>query len=51
VADVRFVLVLGIAPQRGDVLALLGVVEIGEARVVELQVGAAELPQRPGLIA
>jgi hypothetical protein len=41
VADVGLVLVLGVAAELGDVLALLGVVEVGEARVVELQVGAA----------
>jgi hypothetical protein len=36
--------VLGIAPQRGDVLALLGVVEIGEARE------PGWVPRRPGLV-
>src|SRR3712207_8259108 len=39
VADVGLMLVLGVAAQPGDVLALLGVVEVGEARVVELQIG------------
>jgi hypothetical protein len=41
VADVGLVLVLGVPVQRGDVLALARVVEVGEARVVKLQVGAA----------
>ena len=46
VADVLDVLALGIAADRGDVLALVRVVHVGEARVVELEVGAAELAER-----
>ena len=41
--DVRHVLVLGVTADPGDELALAGVVHVREARVVELEVGAAEL--------
>jgi hypothetical protein len=44
------VLVLGVASQRGYVLALAGVVQVGEGRVVELEVGAAEVAQGPKLV-
>src|SRR3712207_9499568 len=40
-ADVALVLVLGVAPLRGQLGALRGVVEVGQAGVVQLQVGAA----------
>jgi hypothetical protein len=50
VADVGLVLVLGVAADRAHVLALLGVVEVREARVVELQVAAAELADRAHLV-
>ena len=43
VPDVLLVQVLGVAADRLDVLALGRVVDVGEARVVELQVAAAEL--------
>ena len=49
VVDVVGVLV-GIAADARDVLALLGVVEIGEARVVELEICAAELTEALHLI-
>ena len=51
VADVLDVLALGVAADRRDVLALVRVVHVGEARVVELQVGAAELAEPPHLLA
>jgi hypothetical protein len=38
--------VLGVLAARGDHLALLGVIQVGERRVVELQVRAAELARR-----
>ena len=41
--DVLLVLVLAVAAHRLDQRALRGVVEVGEARVVELEVLAAEL--------
>ena len=50
VADVGLVLVLGVAADRAHVLALGRVVEVGEARVVELQVGAAQLAETPDLL-
>ena len=37
--------VLGVVAAAGDLGPLLGVVEIGQARVVELEVGTAELAQ------
>ena len=46
VADVLLVLVLGVAAALGDQRALLGVVEVGQAGVVELQVRAAERRRR-----
>ena len=46
-ADVLLVLVLGVAALLGDHRALLRVVEVGEAGVVELEVGAAELAEAP----
>jgi hypothetical protein len=49
VADVELVLVLGVAAHARDHLALLGVVEVRQARVVELQVRAAEAGQRADL--
>ena len=42
--------VLGVAAHAGDEVALRGVVEVREARVVELQVGAAHLAQRADLV-
>ena len=45
VADVLDVLPLGVAADRGDVLALVRVVHVREARVVELEVRAAELAE------
>src|SRR5204863_8858980 len=50
VADIGLVLVLRVAADLGDVLALVRVVEVGEARVVELEVGAAELAEPPDLL-
>ena len=47
VADVGLVLVLGVAADLGHVRALLRVVEVREAGVVELQVAAAQLAE-PG---
>ena len=47
--DVGDVLAVGIAADRGDVLALMRVVQVGEARVVELEVAAAELAEAPYL--
>ena len=41
--DVALVLVLGVAALPATICALLRVVEVGQAGVVELQVGAAEL--------
>src|SRR4051795_1697749 len=49
VADVELVLVLGVAAETRDHLALLGVVEVGEARVVELQVRAPAVRERADL--
>ena len=43
-------LVHRVAADLGDVRALRGVVHVGEARVVELQVGAAELAEPPHLL-
>ncbi len=43
-------LVLRVASLRGDVGALLGVVEVGEAGVVELEVAAAALGHQPHLV-
>ena len=43
VADVGLVLMLRVAADRAHVLALLRVVDVGEARVVELEIRAAEL--------
>jgi hypothetical protein len=43
VADVGLVLVLRVAADRAHVLAVLRVVDVGEARVVELEIRAAEL--------
>ena len=51
VADVGLVLVLGVVAELADLLALARIVEVGEARVVELQVGAAELAEPPHLLA
>ena len=51
VADVLLVLVLGVAADRRDVVALLRVVQVREARVVELEVGAAELAEPAHLLA
>ena len=51
VADVLDVLALGVAADRGGVRPLRRVVEVGEARVVELEVGAAELAEPPHLLA
>ena len=42
-ADVALVLVLGVTAALGDHRPLRGVVEVGQAGVVQLQVGAAEL--------
>ena len=42
--------VLGVAALRGDQRALLGVVEVGQAGVVELEVGAAELAEPAHLL-
>ena len=50
VLDVGLVLVLGVAADLGDVLALLGVVEVGERGVVELQVGAAGVAEPADLL-
>ena len=50
VADVGLVLVLRVAALRGDHRPLRGVVEVGEAGVVELQVGAAELAEAAYLL-
>ena len=44
-------LVGGIAADLGDVLALLRIVEVGEARVVQLEVGAAEAAEARDLVA
>ncbi len=43
-------LVLGISAELGDVFALRRVVEIGEAGIVKLQIGAAELAQAFDLV-
>ena len=51
VPDVLDVLALGIAADRGGVRPLGRVVQVREARVVELQVRAAELAEPPHLIA
>ena len=45
--DVALVQVLGVAALRGELGALLGVVEVGQAGVVELQVGARPAPRCP----
>ncbi len=50
-ADVELVLVVGIAADLDHVLALRRIVEVGEARVVQLQVGAAELAEARDLLA
>ena len=50
VADVLDVLALGVAADRGDVLALVRVVHVREARVVELEIRAAELAEPPHLV-
>jgi hypothetical protein len=42
VSDVSLVLVLGVAADLGDVASLLRVVEVRQARVIELEIGAAE---------
>ena len=46
----HLVLVDRVAADRRDVLALLGIVHVREARVVELEIRAAELPQPPHLL-
>ena len=51
VVDVLDVLPLGVAADRGDVLALVRVVHVREARVVELEVRAAELAEPAHLLA
>ena len=50
VRDVLLVQVLGVPALGRDHRALLGVVEVGEAGVVELEVGAAELPETADLL-
>jgi hypothetical protein len=50
VADVGLVLVLGVAADRAHVLALSGIVEVGEARVVELEVAATGRGDAPHLL-
>ena len=40
---------LGVVAAAGDLGPLLGIVEIGQARVVELEVGTAELAQAADL--
>ena len=50
VLHVLLVQVVGVAALRGDQRALLRVVEVGEAGVVELEVGAAELGHPPHLL-
>ena len=50
VTDVLDVLALGVAADRGDVVPLMRVVHVREARVVELQVGAAELAEPAHLV-
>ena len=42
--------VLGVVAATGDLNPLLGVIEIGQARVVELEVGTAELAQTADLL-
>jgi len=51
VADVGLVLVHGVAADLGHVLALLRVVEVREARIVELQIAAAQLAETGHLVA
>src|SRR2546429_451603 len=48
--DVGLVLVLGVLAAAGDLGALLRVVEVRQAGVVELEVGAAEAGQPPDLV-
>jgi hypothetical protein len=43
-------LTFAVAAQPGDVLPLRGVIEISETRVIELQVGAANLSERFNLV-
>ena len=51
VVDVLDVLALGVAADRRDVVALVRVVHVREARVVELEVRAAELAEPAHLLA
>src|SRR4029453_10840886 len=49
-ADVALMKVLGIVAATGDLNPLLRVIEIGQARVVELEGGTAELAQTADLL-
>ena len=49
--DVLLVQMLGVAADRHDVLALRRVVDVGEARVIELQVATAEVVDALSLLA